>query len=68
MSRQRSHATPPDDDYTEVPIYWFALLDKAVESGDPATAAEARRQLDRLGIRVRYRRPHRRREVRRASC
>jgi hypothetical protein len=46
-----------EDDYTQEPIYWFALLDKAVERGDHEAAAEAQRQLDRLGVRVRYGRP-----------
>jgi hypothetical protein len=41
-------------DYTEQPIYWFAVLDRAVERGDHATAAEAQRELDRLGVKVRY--------------
>jgi hypothetical protein len=41
-------------DYTDQPIYWFAILDKAVEQGDHATAAEAQRQLELLGVRVRY--------------
>jgi hypothetical protein len=44
-------------DYTDQPIYWFALLDRAVERGDHAAAAEAQRELERLGVRVRYGRP-----------
>ena len=53
MSRQR----PTAENYTDQPIYWFALLDKAVERGDHAAAAEAQRELERLGVAVRYGRP-----------
>jgi hypothetical protein len=45
------------DDYTDEPLYWFALLDRAVARGDHAAAADAQRQLKRLGVRVRYGRP-----------
>jgi len=41
------------------PIYWFALLDRAIHSGDHSAAAEAQRQLDRLGVHVAYGRPRR---------
>jgi hypothetical protein len=44
-------------DYTDQPIYWFAVLDRAVERGDHAAAAEAQRELERLGVRVNYGRP-----------
>jgi hypothetical protein len=42
---------------TDWPLYWFAKLEKAVEEGDHEAAAEAQRQLARLGVRVRYGRP-----------
>jgi hypothetical protein len=45
------------DDYTDEPLYWFALLDRAVERGDHEAAADAQRQLKRLGVRVRYGQP-----------
>lgn len=45
------------DDYTDEPLYWFAVLDSAVERGDHEAAAEAQRQLNRLGVRVNYGRP-----------
>jgi hypothetical protein len=38
------------------PLWWFVRLEKAVEQGDHA-AAEAQRELERLGVRVRYGRP-----------
>ena len=39
------------------PLYWFAKLEKAVEEGDHQAAAEAQRELERLGVRVAYGRP-----------
>jgi hypothetical protein len=45
------------DDYADEPLYWFALLDHAVQQGDHEAAADAQRQLKRLGVRVRYGRP-----------
>lgn len=50
-------STTETTDYTEQPIYWFAILDCAVEEGDHAAAAEAQRELARLGVRVAYGRP-----------
>ena len=44
-------SSPPP---TEWPLYWFAKLDKAVEDGDHQAAAEAQRELARLGVRVAY--------------
>jgi hypothetical protein len=40
--------------FHDVPIYWFAKLDRAVEDGDFGAAAEAQRHLERLGVHVRY--------------
>ncbi len=45
-----SPTRPPKD----WPVYWFARLEAAVESGDHAAAADAQRQLARLGVLVRY--------------
>jgi hypothetical protein len=42
---------------TELPVYWFVRLEKAVEEGDHQAAAEAQRELSRLGVRVSYGRP-----------
>ncbi len=47
---------------TDWPLYWFAKLEKAVEEGDHQTAAEAQRELARLGVRVSYGRPQRTRQ------
>jgi len=53
---------------TEWPLFWFAALEKAVEEGDHQAAAEAQRELARLGVRVSYGRPEApRQEVSHAS-
>jgi hypothetical protein len=48
--------TSAEDAATHQPVYWFMLLELAVESGDFESAAEAQRQLERLGVQVNYRR------------
>jgi hypothetical protein len=58
----------PGADYLRWPLYWFARLEDAVERGDHAAAAEAQRQLARLGVQVRYGTPRRRQEVARAQA
>ena len=52
---------PPDSDpeVRDWPLWWFARLEAAVIRGDHAAAAEAQRQLRRLGVRVAYGRPRR---------
>jgi hypothetical protein len=37
------------------PGYWFLLLERYLAEGDLGAAAEAQRQLERLGVEVRYR-------------
>jgi hypothetical protein len=50
------------------PVWWFVRLEAAVERGDHQAAAEAQRELARLGVRVSYGRPHADlQEVRRAK-
>jgi hypothetical protein len=49
----KAQTRPP----SEWPIYWFAKLEKAVETGDHEAAAEAQRRLDQLGVHVQYGRP-----------
>jgi hypothetical protein len=44
---------PPIQDW---PLYWFAQLEQAIDRGEFEQAAEAARQLRRLGVEVRYRR------------
>jgi hypothetical protein len=49
---------------TDLPLYWFAKLERAVEEGDHQAAAKAQLELQRLGVRVAYGRPsEKRREV-----
>jgi hypothetical protein len=60
VNRSIPHPPEPVED---LPIYWFALLERAVERGDHAAAAEAQRQLARLGVRVSYCRPRPRKEA-----
>jgi hypothetical protein len=43
------------------PLWWFARLEKAVEAGDHVAAAEAQKELARLGVDVRYGQAKRRR-------
>jgi hypothetical protein len=38
------------------PIYWFALLEAARQKHNFAAAAQAKDQLERLGVSVKYRR------------
>lgn len=42
---------------TEMPAYWFCLMESGRESGDFDLAARAKRELERLGVLVTYRRP-----------
>ncbi len=49
---------------TDWPLYWFARLEKAVEEGDHQAAAEAQRELARLGVRVSYGQPQHKRQER----
>lgn len=39
------------------PVYWFGLLEKAIEDGDHVRAGEAQKKLESLGVFVRYTRP-----------
>ena len=39
------------------PVWWFVRLEMAVERGDHAAAAEAQRELKRLGVYVNYGQP-----------
>lgn len=41
------------------PVWWFVRLEAAVERGDHQAAAEAQRELERLGVNVRYGQPKR---------
>jgi hypothetical protein len=49
--------SPIPDRVRNWPLWWFARLEAAVVRGNHAQAAEAQRQLERLGVDVRYGRP-----------
>ncbi len=56
-----------DDRTVDWPLWWFARLEAAVERGDHVAAAEAQRQLERLGVDVRYGRPRREQRARQSA-
>jgi hypothetical protein len=43
------------DSLTDWPLWWFSRLEAAIERGDYSAAAEAQRELERLGVTVIYR-------------
>jgi hypothetical protein len=43
-----------DHTFKDSPVYWFVLLDAALDRGQYEAATRARRELHRLGIRVTY--------------
>jgi hypothetical protein len=47
---------PPEIDSTirNSPVYWFAVMEDARQLGQFARVEQARRELARLGVRVRY--------------
>ena len=46
--------TPVPAAASELPVCWFAALDRAIAEGDYERAAVAQRELRRLGVEVRY--------------
>jgi hypothetical protein len=44
----------PRHSYQDSPVYWFAILDRAIEARNPEAAANATRELLRLGVDVRF--------------
>jgi hypothetical protein len=53
---------PTSGDHCDHPTYWFALLEIAREHHDFEKAAQAIRELRRLGVRVIFKRPATRQE------
>jgi hypothetical protein len=53
------------DRVTDWRLWWFAKLESAIERGDNRAAKDALRNLERLGIEVRFTLPPRAQEVRR---
>jgi len=58
--RQKIPGRKPEDN----PAAWFAVLESARQQNDFARAAEAQKQLTRLGVRVIYGRQRERKAVR----
>lgn len=54
MSSTPRHTTR---DHRDEPTYWFAVLEISRERGDFERAAEAKRELRRLGVCVSYEKP-----------
>jgi hypothetical protein len=52
--------TERDPEIRDSPAYWFLVLERAREAGDFKRALEAKGNLERLGVSVRYFRPERR--------
>jgi hypothetical protein len=46
--------TNTDSDYRDSPMFWFVRLEKARERHDHENAAQAIRELRRLGVDVRF--------------
>jgi hypothetical protein len=51
-----------DTKVTDLPVYWFALMEQSAERGDYERAAAAKKELRRLGVKVSYE-PRQRREA-----
>jgi len=49
---------PTDAPVLDHPVYWFAVLNRAIERSDFAEAAKAQRELEQLGVTVHYRGRH----------
>jgi hypothetical protein len=54
---------PTNTDHRDTTTYWFVVLEIAREQGNFERAAEAQRQLRRLGVRVSYERSRTERAV-----
>jgi hypothetical protein len=56
-------STPTTPSTRDWPLWWFARLESAIERGDRPAAREALRNLNRLGIEVRFTLPRQRKEA-----
>lgn len=56
-------ATTDSDHVRDWPLWWFSRLEAAIDRGDYQAAADAQRELSRLGIKVHYPGRYRMREV-----
>lgn len=55
-------------DYNESPVAWFVVLEQARKQNDFERAAEAQRELQRLGVNVKYRKQTTTPGIQRAAC
>lgn len=44
-----AHTNDVDQESRQQPVYWYVVLEKAIERGDLGRAAEAQQELRRLG-------------------
>ena len=51
----KTQTSPKHAEWRESPTAWFAALEAAMNRGDLTAAAEAQRELSRLGVAVVYR-------------
>jgi len=51
--RQRKYR-PPSDRPSDCPTAWFSVLERARRDGDDDRAAQAQRELRRLGVTVKF--------------
>jgi hypothetical protein len=56
-----------DAEVVDSPVYWFAILELAINHGNWEQAALAKRQLARLGVQVTHKRRPRGKEAKSAS-
>jgi hypothetical protein len=56
-------ASPDEPPVTDQPLYWFCILEQALDRGNLDLAAHAVKELKRLGIDITYRRTRRGQEV-----
>jgi len=54
QQRDRGQTREPSGRPEDSPVAWFVVLERARLDGDFARAAEAQRELRRLGVLVRY--------------
>jgi hypothetical protein len=54
--------TKAPNDYTDLPLFWFLILEQSLDNGDLEQAAQAKRELKRLGVDIVYRRQRRPRQ------
>lgn len=54
---ERAEKPTSERDARDCATAWFAVLERAKQAGDFATAARAVQELERLGVKVKYQKP-----------